>query len=155
MGVHHYQLELVPRIATEADLESDELWAEQPSETLLNGLRALLPQNKSWGPCEEYESAADWGSDLRIWHVDENGGPVRSIVFRFAPVADEPDLLKRFLALVAEHGFVVHSRAAKRTLEPNIADVLGDLKLTSAFRFITDPAAAIVEAADVKPPRQR
>src|SRR5215475_914704 len=49
----------------------------------------VAPMETSWGEVEEFESPNNWGSDLRIWHNGQRDGPVRSIVFRFAPVADK------------------------------------------------------------------
>jgi hypothetical protein len=82
MGVHHYEIALLPRAYFGTDLPATLLagdeergedfsagwWASSPpSERLLTGLRSLLPVNKTWGETEEYESANQWGSDVRIW----------------------------------------------------------------------------------------
>ena len=108
----------------------------------------------SWGEVEEFESPNNWGSDLRIWHNGQRDGPVWSIVFRFAPVADSQEVLERFLTTAAQHGLLVYSRASGRMLQPRIEIVEQDLKQSTAYRFISDPGAAILEAsATVKIPK--
>jgi hypothetical protein len=146
MGAHHYKLDLIPRSAAHADAGAHD-WDEQPSAELLAGLRALLPSNKSWDDVEEFESSLAWGSDLRIWHDDSISGPVRSIEFRFAPAGDGFALLERFLVLAAAHNLVVRSVRTSKVLEPKAEEVTADLKLTPAFKFLSDPSAAVIDAA--------
>ena len=57
MGAHHYKLEVVPRRS----------WLD---ENPLDSLRILIPNDKSWG-VEEYTSANNLGSDIRIWKKNE------------------------------------------------------------------------------------
>jgi len=100
MGVHHYKIALLPRAyygqqlpetLSEADVKRGEdvasgWWASHPpSARLLSSIRTLLLTDKSWGETEEYVSAGDWSSDVRIW---KDAGRVWSITFRFSPVAD-------------------------------------------------------------------
>ena len=151
MGVHHYQLALLPSaFADDAwdDLwERDDLWSEQPPSALLRELRRLLPKETSWVPVEEFQSANEWGSDLRIWHDGQRDGPIESVVFRFAPVGDSQEVLERFLNTAARLGLLVYSRASGRILQPRIKIVERDLKQSTAYRFISDPGAALLEAA--------
>jgi hypothetical protein len=151
MGAHHYQLALLPSAfaddASDDLWEREDLWSEQPPSALLGELRRLLPKETSWGPVEEFESANEWGSDLRIWHDGQRDGPVESVVFRFAPVGDSQEVLERFLNAAARHGLLVYSRASGRILQPRIKIVERDLKQSTAYRFISDPGAALLEAA--------
>jgi hypothetical protein len=151
MGAHHYQLALLPSaFADDASVdlwERDDLWFEQPPSALLRELRSLLPNETSWGEVEEFESADEWGSDLRIGHGGQRDGPVESIVFRFSPVADSREVLERFLATAARHGLLVCARESQCVLQPRIEIVERDLKRSTAYRFISDPGAALVEAA--------
>jgi hypothetical protein len=86
MGVHQYQIALLPRLIfnsgipsalSEVEIERGEeaaigWWAKfPPSQNLLIQLRSLLPVNKSWGATEEFVSQDEWGSDLRIWKNGE------------------------------------------------------------------------------------
>jgi hypothetical protein len=151
MGAYHYQLALLPSAFADDvsdDLwERDDLWSEQPPSALLRELRSLLPNEASWGEVEEFESADEWGSDLMIVHDGQRDGPVESIVFRFSPVADSREVLERFLATAARHGLLVYARASQCVLQPRIEIVERDLKRSTAYRFISDPGAALVEAA--------
>lgn len=151
MGAHHYQLALIPLAfaddASDDIWERDDLWSEPPPSALLWELRSLLPKETSWGEVEEFESEADWGSDLRIWHAGQRDGPVESIVFRFSPVADGREVLERFLTTARRHGLFVYARASRCILQPRIENVERDLKQSTAYLFISDPGAALVEAA--------
>lgn len=147
MGAHHYHIELLPRTSVGLDLEDENLWKQQPSESLLKELRTLLPNDTSWGGVEEYESDDDWGSDLRIWHQDEMDSPVFSIVLRYAPIEGTTTLLERFLTLAENHDMLVYSRATERTFEPEWDEVVSDLKTTPAFQFLSDPERALKVAA--------
>jgi hypothetical protein len=158
MGAHHYQLALLPRAfaddASDDLWERDDLWSEQPPSALLRELRSLLPNETSWGEVEEFDTADDWGSDLRICHDGQRDGPVESIVFRFSPVADSREVLERFLTTAARHGLLVYARASRCILQPRIEIVERDLKQSTAYRFISDPGAALLEAAaNVKMPK--
>jgi len=158
MGAHHYQLALVPSAFADDlsdDLwERDDLWSEQPAITLLRELRSLLPKDTSWADVEEFESENDWGSDLRIFRDGQRDGPVESIVFRFSPVADSREVLERFLTTARRHGLLVYARASQRIMQPKIEIVERDLKQSTAYRFISDPGAALSEAAaNVKMPK--
>src|SRR5262249_53681741 len=155
---HHYQLALLPSAfaddASDDLWEREDLWSEQPPSALLRELRRLLPKETSWGPVEEFESANEWGSDLRIWHDAQRDGPVESIVFRFAPVGDGQEVLERFLTTAARHGLLVYARASRCILQPRIEIVERDLKRSTAYRFFSDPGAALLEAAgNVKMPK--
>jgi hypothetical protein len=151
MGAHHYQLALLPSAfaddASDDLWERDDLWSKQPPSTLLWELRRLLPKETSWGEVEEFQSEDDWGSDLRIVHDGQRDGPVDSIVFRFSPVADSREVLERFLTTARRHGLLVYTRASRCILQPRIEIVERDLKQSTAYRFISDPGAALVEAA--------
>lgn len=112
MGAHHYKLEVVPRrfieqfsnpIPMEIVYEGLQPWLdEKPDEKLLDSLRILLPNDKSWG-VEEYVSANDWGSDIRIWKEDEI---IENIVFRYSEI-DDWNLMISFLNIVKELDYVV------------------------------------------------
>ena len=76
MGAHHYKPEVVPRrfiekysniIPMEIVFEGLQPWLD---ENPLDSLRILIPNDKSWG-VEEYTSANNLGSDIRIWKKNE------------------------------------------------------------------------------------
>lgn len=109
------------------------LWEDaQPPAELLDKLRQLLPKNTSWGPVDEYESAAQWGSDLRIWHNDERTR-AESICFRYAPVGDPLYVLEDFLDCVADHDLLLLSRETATVMPPEVSAVVEDMKKTRAF----------------------
>jgi len=56
-------------------------------------LRTLLPKPNHWGDVEEFNSASDWGSDLRISH--EQDGKISDITMRYSPAGDSFDILRR------------------------------------------------------------
>ncbi len=147
MGAHHYHLEMLPRKSVGVDPEVDDVWNEQPPDTLLAELRTMLPNGKTWGDVEEFEAEGDWGSDLRIWHEDGIDSPVYSIVLRYAPVTGAHGLLESFLALAAKYDVLLYSRANKRSFEPKWDELFSDMKTTPAFKFVSDPEDAIVRAA--------
>jgi hypothetical protein len=155
MGVHQYYLTVLPKGVDQFD-EEGSYWTTQPPAEFLDELRRLLPNRDSWGSVEEYLSKAEWGSDLRLWHVDNSKQHIESIYFRYSPVADPPELLETFLDCISRYRFVVHSRASGRILEPEIATVVADLKTTPAFRFLSDPEGTIVEGAkNLKSPQYK
>jgi hypothetical protein len=111
------------------------------------GAAGSAVQGVFMGDVEEFESENDWGSDLRTFHDRQLDGPVESNVFRFSPVADNREVLERFLTTARRHGLVVYARASRCILQPRIEIVERDLKQSMASRFISDPYAAISEAA--------
>lgn len=88
-----------------------------PTERLLVAVRTLLPTEKSWpgGEVEEYVSAGDWGSDIRIW---KNAGRVWGITFRFSPVSDHWPLMQRFLAIAREEPCLLLEQRTGAIMEP-------------------------------------
>jgi len=116
----------------------------QPSQRFLAVIRTLLPKDESWGETEEYVSAQEWGSDLRVWRTD---GKVCSVVFRFAPGADEWSLMSRFLALVREEKGLLLDPSTRVVFEPDEAAVLERLRTSRAMHFLRDPESAILAAA--------
>jgi hypothetical protein len=101
MGIHQFKIDVLPRAyftgrndstlparLERADLDAGDWWIlHPPSKQLVDGLRTLLPINKSWGETEEYCSSKEWtSSQIQIW---KESGKVFSIVFKFSPVADD------------------------------------------------------------------
>ncbi len=150
MGFYHYKLSVFP---PDCDRPGDEPLKDVPLDSsFLSELRSLLPQNKSWGPVEEFESSAEWGSDLRIWHVEDLTNPLRadieSIDFRFSPLGDPVEVLETFINLVSQQNFGLFSCETRQHLAPELAIVLDDFKQTVAFEALSDPEAALLKAAE-------
>lgn len=158
MGIHHFKLDVVPRAVLERHLSSgdsevsiEELeWLPdpnfQPSASFLAQLRELLPNDTSWGPCEEYESDSDWGSDLRIWHAEEDNGhsPVDQIQFRFSTVGDPIELLHRFVSLAASENCVLIDVESGSWFEPVVENAEEYLLNSRAYSFARDPKGTVL-----------
>jgi hypothetical protein len=154
MGIFHYKVSLVPRAyfggeipasLSETETQRGEWWvAHPPSAGLLTALRALLPEDKSWGDIEEYASIGDFGSDIRIW---KDAGRVEGIEFRFSPVADEWALMQRFVDIARVEQCLLLEGGSGALFEANEELVRQRLASSHAVDFIRDPAATIVRAA--------
>lgn len=161
MGVHHYELAVVPRAyfgqqftatMSEANIgrgedSSSGWWAvHPPSEQLLSGIRALLPHARPWpgGDIEEYVCSGDWGSDIRVW---KDAGRVWQIVFRFSPVAGAWPLMQRFLALARDEQCLLLEERSGTVFEPDEKIVRERLLCSRAMQFVRDPMGAIVQSA--------
>ena len=163
MGVHHFKLSMIPRAFLKAWPElaaggwSDEqlaavedeesgCWANrQPTPTTVAELRSLLPRDTSWGDVEEFRSEGTWCSDLRIWKDDM--GRVWDITLRFSPVADESDLLLRYVTVAQSADCVLYEEESGVILEPRADQVLPHLQSSRAARFVAAPKDVILEAA--------
>jgi hypothetical protein len=125
MGAHHYNLEVVPRrfieqfsnpIPLEIINKGIQPWLdEKPDETFLEALRVLLPVDNSWTDVEEYASAIDWGSEIRIWKENDI---VRNIEFRYSGI-DDWELMNSFLDKVKYFGYVLANPESGHVVEPN------------------------------------
>ena len=159
MGVHQYQIALLPRLIfnsgvpsalSEAEIECGQeatigWWAKfPPSQNLLNQLRSLLPINKSWGETEEFVSQDEWGSDLRIW---KNGEKVWGITFRFSAIEGNRHLLQRFLSIAQNENCLLLESKTGMVFEPDEKNVSARLSLSRAAQFVRDPENTIVQAA--------
>ncbi len=160
MGVHQYKIELLPRAyfqqrtpptLSNADLERGQdfnsgWWASHPpSSRLISGLRTLLPTNKSWGETEEFITAGDWSSDMRIWRHE---GRVWSITFRFSPAADGWPLMQKFLSIVRGEQCLLLDLGSGEIFEPDEEVVQDRLAKSRAMHFVRDPKGAIIQAAE-------
>lgn len=151
MGAHHYNLEVVPRgyiakfsnpIPMEIIYEGLQPWLdEKPDEKLLDSLRILLPIDKSWG-VEEYVSANDWGSDIRIWKENEI---IENIVFRYSEI-DDWDLMISFLIIVRESDYLLVGNNGF-IIEPEEREIVTDFRNSAAGQFKNDTESAIIRAA--------
>ena len=160
VAVFQYQTKLLPASAAELhrsafcapDFDVNafndlNVWATQPAQPLLDTCRSLLPTNKSWGPCEEFEGPTDtWGSDLRIWHDDDNRNRVREISFRYS-AADGFDLLNRFLLIASDFDCMLYSVDTNAVFAPDSDSFLADFGTTRAARFFDDPMTTLRDAA--------
>lgn len=152
MGAHHYKLEVVPRqfikkfpnpIPMEIVYEGLQPWLEEkPDNKLLDSLRILLPIDKSWG-VEEYVSANDWGSDIRIWKEDEI---IENIVFRYSEI-DDWNLMISFLNIVRESDYVLVVSKGY-IIEPEEKEIKNNFRNSAAGQFKNDPESAIIRAAE-------
>ena len=151
MGAHHFTLYLVPpgsRPVRDAggDYEGDFLLGFGLAAKVVQRLRALLPNPNPWGGVEEFNSASQWGSDLRIFHEDD--GRVAEIVMRYAPVGDPIQVLREFVEVAKEAGCEVLVETSGEVIPPEFENVLPALHNHRAFRFLHDPESAIKQAAD-------
>jgi len=159
MGVHHYKVALLPRAyfgqqlpatLSESDRERGEKvasgwWASYPpSAGFLAAIRTLLPTDESWGETEEYVSAGDWSSDVRIW---KDAGRVWCITFRFSPVSDQWSLMQRFLSLARDEQCVLLEEGSGAVIEPREEIVRERLAASRAMQFVRDSAGTIVQVA--------
>lgn len=125
MGAHHYKLEVMPRrfiemfsnpIPMEIFYNGLQPWLdEKPDETFLEALRVLLPVDNSWTDVEDYASAIDWGSEIRIWKENDM---VKNIEFRYSGI-DDWELMNSFLDKVKYFGYVLANRKSGFVFEPN------------------------------------
>jgi hypothetical protein len=156
MGAHHYQLEIVPRAFFEGEpplavtkhqlTEGIVAWQSNssPSSQFLEGLRKLLPVERSWGEVEEYISQGVWPSDLRIWR---NGPTIESIAFRYSPAGDEWSVMQRFLALVRRADCLLIEGRSGDVLPPEEKIVRASLSSSIAGQFAVDPEGAVLRAS--------
>jgi hypothetical protein len=159
MGVYHFHLTVVPRayfdqklpiVLSEAEIEQGDdgscgWWASHPpSEHFLVAIRNLLPTDKSWGETEEYVSADDWSSDVRVW---KEAGRVWGITFRFAPISDGWPLMQRFLAVARDEQCVLIEEKSRSVFEPDEQTVRERMAASHAMQFVRNPESAIVQAA--------
>jgi hypothetical protein len=161
MGIYHYKIELLPREYFHgnplvAPLSEDDIdqgqndssgwWAKHPpSEQLVASIRSLLPIDQSWGDTEEFVSAGDWHSDVRIW---KNDNRIWSIHFRFSPVADRWPLMQRFVAIARDNQCFLLEFASGLVFEPDEKIVQEKFAASKAMRFVRDPAGTIVSTAN-------
>jgi hypothetical protein len=149
MGIHHYRIALLPGACfgqqlpaalAEADIDRGEdstsgWWSSHPpTERLLTALRTLLATDRSWpsGEVEQYVSAGDWGSDVRIW---KDGGRVWSITFRFSPVSDPWPLMQRFLSIARDEQCLLLEESSGAVIEPDEEIVRQRLAASRAMQF--------------------
>jgi hypothetical protein len=60
----------------------------------------------------------------------------------------------RFLAIATTHGLRLYSSASSRAFEPDMEVVLADLQSTPAFKFLSDPKGAVLQAPFVDRPKR-
>jgi hypothetical protein len=159
MGAHHYEIALLPRAffgqqlpatLSQADVDRGQdvscgWWTSHPpSAAFLTAIRTLLPGDKSRGETEEYVSAGDWGSDVRIW---KDAGRVWGITFRFSPISDPWSLMQQFLAIAREEQCLLLEERSGAVIQPDEKIVQERLAASRAMQFVRDPAGTIVKAA--------
>ena len=116
MAFYHYKLEVIPRSFVEnpsrLTISMSEIqqglnpWLNNspPPDDFFTHLRALLPINKSWSDVEEYVSAQNYGSDLRIWYNEDS---LENIEFRYSPSIDAWVLMQKFINIVKQQDYLV------------------------------------------------
>jgi hypothetical protein len=150
MGAHHFKFHLVPagaRVTRDADgeLPGDFLVGHKIREEVVSQLRALLPKQNHWSTVEEFNSASEWGSDIRIYR--EKDGSIGDIAMRYAPVADSLDTLRAFVRVTKEAGCDIVVDSTAEVVPAELEAVVAALKKHRAFRFVSDPEGVIKEAA--------
>jgi hypothetical protein len=150
MGAHHFHVKFLPvgvRPVWNAQGEREGwlLAHHDISPAVATALRGLLPNPNHWGDCEEFGSNHDWGSDIRIF---SEGGRIVEIGFRYSPGCDPVELLRSVvdLAKAAQCDLLVSS--TRETVPADFEAVFDTLRKHRAFRFLSDPKAAIKEAAN-------
>jgi hypothetical protein len=158
-GIDNYNVSLLPRTyfgqqvpatLSEDDRERGEdvasgWWASHPpSARFLTALRSLLPIDKSWDETEEFVSAGDWSSDIRIW---KDAGRVSSITFRFSPVSDRWSLMQQFLTVARDEQCLLLEESSGAVIAPDEGIVRKRLAASRAVQFVRDPAGTIIQAA--------
>lgn len=155
MGIYHYTVQIAPRRWTDgrssetvsaAELkEGIDFWAhhEPPSSAFLAKVRALLPLDRSWGDTEEYQSRAQFGSELRIW---KDGANIWLVEFRYSPVADDLSLLCELVAAARHEDYLLVEVESGTVLVPQEHVVLQHMSNSRAWKFAQDPKATLLEA---------
>jgi len=159
MGVHHFELTLIPKLFLDhnpdfkkgswSEEQFDQIedpntgcWANaQPTGIILERIRNILPINRSWDSVEEFTSEHEWGSDIRIWK--EPNGAVRSITFRYSPAADNSPVLMQFIDIAQSADCMLFEIESRHVIKPEKQQVLLSLKKSSAVRFLSDPIGEI------------
>ena len=142
MAAFQYKLEVIPPEyfgeSVRSSIPQEDLqegltpWthAPVPSGRFIEGLRALLPVDQSWGSseeyCEEYVSADEGYSDLRIW---QENGQVANIEFRFTPSVSPWLLMQSFLSLVAAESYLLVETKTGHVLLPKEPNVVTRLNM--------------------------
>jgi hypothetical protein len=150
MGAYHFKLYLVPAgVALSLDenrcAEGDLLKSFSVSDVIVQRLRGIFEKTNHWGDVEEYESAHEWGGDLRIWRSEE--GQICDIEFRFAPVVDPIEKLREFVAIAKDSGCSLLEPSSNSMIAPDFDVVFQALRKHHSFRFLSDPKGALIEAA--------
>jgi hypothetical protein len=149
MGAHHFKLYVIPpgsrpARGADGDYVGGFLLAFDVPDDAVRRLRALLPRPNHWGDVEEFNSASDWGSDLRISH--EPGGKISDITMRYSPAGDSFDVLRMFVEIVRSAGCELLVDSTGEAIPPLFERVETILRSHRAFRFVIDPKGAIIEA---------
>lgn len=146
MGVHHFTLCLIPPGVSADRYDDGFLRNHSVPETILQRLRILLPKNRSWGDTEEFESDAQWPSDLRIWK--EEDGTIFSIVFRYSPIADPKETLFTYLDIARKGNLLIYEPQANSILKPEPEEIVPLFIASASNRFLSDPEGTLLEAAE-------
>ncbi len=150
MGAHHFKLDLVPPGVVpsrdgDGSYTGDFLVSFPIPDSIVQRLRALFDKTSHWGRVEEYASDKEWGSDLRIVRTDDRR--ISDVVFRFSPVADPEEKLREFIAIARDAGCRLLVESEGVVVAPEFDEVFQTLRTHHAFRFVSDPKGAILEAA--------
>jgi hypothetical protein len=149
MGAHHFKLHVIPPGSrptrdADGDYSGGFLLAFDVPDDVVRRLRTLLPRPNHWGCVEEFNSASDWGSDLRISH--EQSGKISEITMRYSPAGDSFDILRMFVEIVRSAGCELLVDSTGEVIPPDFERVETVLRSHRAFRFMGDPRGAIREA---------
>ena len=150
MGVHHFNLELVPP-GVVPTREEDGRYAGGFLKTfpipdpIAQRLRQIFTRPNHWGMVDEYCSETQWGGDLRICRSDL--GQIEEVGFRFAPVADSLEKLREFVAITKDAGCFLLVCSSGEVIAPDFGEVMRALREHHSFKFLSDPKGTIVEAA--------
>ncbi|WP_321311497.1 hypothetical protein [Halarcobacter sp.] len=153
MAIFQYNIEIIPKEFVKkhkSDFQSaiDDYFAweefSNPSTNFINSIRSLLPINNSWSDVEEFRSDDNWGSQIQIYKTD---GKFEAVVLKFSPAQDNIKILENFIRIADEEKCLLYAEESTKVLEPNLSEIIEDLKVSKAYKFMEDPIKTIEESA--------
>ncbi len=153
MAIFQYNIEIIPKEFVEkhktdfqSALDDYFAWEEfsNPSTNFMNSIRSLLPINNSWGDVEEFKSDDNWGSQIQIYKTDEK---FEAVVLKFSPAQDNIKILENFITIADEEKCLLYAEESSKVLQPNLSEIIEDLKVSKACKFMEDPIKTIEESA--------
>lgn len=152
MAIYQYNIEIVPKEFVEkykTDLQSalDDYFAweefSSPSTNFMNSIRSLLPINNSNDDFEEFKSDDNWGSQIQIFKTN---GKFEAVILKFSLSHDNIKILEKFIRIADQEKCLLYAEESTKILQPNLLEVIEDLKVSRAYRFMKDPIKTIEES---------
>ncbi len=123
-------------------IEEPHCWrdADLP-EDLIDRVRSILPQSKSWIK-DALMFGDDKATDFTIWYED---GEVDAIHFRWDLRQPDLEVLNQLVTLANRLGAYIVSGDRATVIEPTFYALLHDIKESNAYRFCQDPEGFLRE----------